>query len=1044
MISSKCPGTFQNTGIRKHLKSRWGLGIGRQDSVLLQAVTVQPDFRLKTEDETKIFLDSVVQVYINKTGIKLPTAATDASSGNGSSAIVDPRALDFLEEKQRSVMQQQIHVYAEQLGINLEASDKVVAFLQERIIELEGQIDLWNIEHGEVYASGIKPLFSSLKARTYDSWWNWAIQDLLILVHRIRIGSMALHDAEFEDLKFRLLNRSHPRLVDTMRYLLSQTGDTVLRQALEELVPNCQRSLRTPPTIVRDAVFMAPVTTIDKDGSVTYSEHLRSSVGSSGLNADSCLRLGRKSLGAWDYDETMSRMFSKVLAQASSSGFTFEGKTALLTSAGQGSIGAEMLHGFLAGGAQVIVTSSSYSPKVTKYYQDLYAHYGARGSRLVLLPFNQASQQDVEALVSYIYDKDGLSWDLDFVVPFAAISEAGRTLDNIGSKSELAHRLMLTNLLRLLGAIKKQKFSRSITSRPAQVVLPMSPNHGTFGNDGLYAESKLGLESLFEKWNSENWGDYLTLCGAIIGWTRGTALMADNDIISEGIEKLGMRTYSQQEMAFNILSLMSPSILQLSMSEPLLADLSGGMGSVSQLKEMTNRIRQGIKQTSEERQAIAKEAAIEKPTARSGASIEQQANVEFSFPQLPPDYDREIRPLSKMLQGMVDLDRVVVVTGFGEVGPYGNSRTRWRMESDGQLNHEGCIELAWIMGLIKHHSGYVDGQPYAGWLEIATGNPISDEVIKNKYEEHMLKHSGIRLMESRTADSVWDSREALYEIELERDQEPFETSEKVAHELKKAHGENIVISEIPETSQFKIILKKGARIMVPKLNSTPHTVGGQIPKGWNARTYGVPEDAINQVDPATLYPLVCAAEALQSAGIFDPCELYRYIHVSEFGNCVGSGLGGSTSMRKIYRDRYQDRPAANDVLAESFINSGPAWINMLLLSAAGPNKTPVGACATSIESLDSGYDLITSGKARACLVCGYDDMSKDVTDEFANIKATMNSTEDLACGRDPREMSRPATSTRRGFVEAEGAGIQLITSASLALEMGLPIHGIIA
>ena len=28
------------------------------------------------------------------------------------------------------------------------------------------------------------------------------------------------------------------------------------------------------------------------------------------------------------------------------------------------------------------------------------------------------------------------------------------------------------------------------------MLLPLSPNHGSFGHDGLYAESKLGLESL--------------------------------------------------------------------------------------------------------------------------------------------------------------------------------------------------------------------------------------------------------------------------------------------------------------------------------------------------------------------------------------------------------------------------------------------------------------------------------------------------------------------------------------------------------------------
>lgn len=107
------------------------------------------------------------------------------------------------------------------------------------------------------------------------------------------------------------------------------------------------------------------------------------------------------------------------------------------------------------------------------------------------MPFNQGSKQDVEALIEYIYDtkKGCLGWDLDFVVPFAAIPENGREIDSIDSKSELAHRIMLTNLLRLLGCIKTQKQERGFETRPAQVILPLSPNHGTFGNDGLYSES---------------------------------------------------------------------------------------------------------------------------------------------------------------------------------------------------------------------------------------------------------------------------------------------------------------------------------------------------------------------------------------------------------------------------------------------------------------------------------------------------------------------------------------------------------------------------
>jgi 3-oxoacyl-ACP reductase-like protein len=55
---------------------------------------------------------------------------------------------------------------------------------------------------------------------------------------------------------------------------------------------------------------------------------------------------------------------------------------------------------------------------------------------------------------------------------------------------------MLTKLLLLIGAMKNQKQQREFFSRPAQVMSPLSPNHGPFGGGSLYAECKITLEAL--------------------------------------------------------------------------------------------------------------------------------------------------------------------------------------------------------------------------------------------------------------------------------------------------------------------------------------------------------------------------------------------------------------------------------------------------------------------------------------------------------------------------------------------------------------------
>ena len=49
---------------------------------------------------------------------------------------------------------------------------------------------------------------------------------------------------------------------------------------------------------------------------------------------------------------------------------------------------------------------------------------------------------------------------LYYILPFAGIPENGRQIDGLDDKSELVHRMMLVNLLQILGAVKTKKASR--------------------------------------------------------------------------------------------------------------------------------------------------------------------------------------------------------------------------------------------------------------------------------------------------------------------------------------------------------------------------------------------------------------------------------------------------------------------------------------------------------------------------------------------------------------------------------------------------------
>lgn len=348
------------------------------------------------------------------------------------------------------------------------------------------------------------------------------------------------------------------------------------------------------------------------------------------------------------------------------------------------------------------------------------------------------------------------------------------------------------------------------------------------------------------------------------------------------------------------------------------------------------------------------------------------------------------------------------------------------------------------MGLIKYHNGPLQGKDYCGWIDAETKAPIADADVKSKYEDYIVEHTGIRVIESQEHDlTTPDKQQVLHEVVITEDLEPFEVSLETAEDFKREHGDKVVITETPD-GQYSVSLKAGTTLMIPKAVTFKNAVGAQLPTGWDPRIYGIPEDIIGQVDPITLYALVSTVEAFLSAGITDPYELYKHIHVSDLGNAVGASLGGVKSLEKMFKRRFLDRQVQKDILAETFVNTTAAWINMLLVGSSGPIRTPVGACATSLESLDTGYDLIMNGKAKAVLVGGTDALERDTAGEFANMQATIDAEKDAAAGRTPKEASRPTTTTRGGFVEAEGCGIQLLTTAKLALDMGLPIRGIIA
>ncbi|GLA42893.1 putative PKS/NRPS-like protein biosynthetic cluster [Aspergillus niger] len=1073
-ISSKMPAGFNQRSAQMYLHSKWGLEELDAMIPMCFAITVQPLSRLPDAEAAHAYLDNLIGQYAVFEGITMVPTQRRSNNENGSMEpiAINAVALRALRKEQQDLQHKQLRLLADHLQTNIGALEENSAQMADDILSLQESLEQWNAEFGEEFLEGVRPIFNAKQIRQYDSWWNWVREDLLQWLNKILLGSRDIVVSREDDHLRRILNRWDSSCTDVILDRLeissstsraSQTdGHIVLLNKILSLGIHAQG---TDPVHIHTLPPLKPIININNSGRLEYEETVRA-VGS----YTDIIRRGRISPTGttasipfvhiktrngeedWTYDAKATAMLHRVLDVGHTTGLSYVGKTVLVTGAGPSSIAVKIIQGLLAGGARVLVTTSRTVSSNARLYHKLFRKYGARGACLTVLPMNQTSKQDCEAIIEYIYGAESSAGnDLDFIIPFAAIPQTGEP-DTLGNRQELAFRGMLVNLLRLVGLVCREKENRRINTRPTMVILPLSCNEGTFGGDGLYAEAKIGLKSLFNRFHSESWSTYATICGAVMGWTRGTGLMHSSDMIAAEMEKLGVITFTRAEMAFNILALLSPAIIALAEETPVYADLTGGFGTMWNVSEYIAASRKTVAENLRLGLVLAEEEAHQEeaihgrqtdPRARELKVRNKRANLKIGFPSITR-YEHMTAGLPD-LQGMIDLSRTVVIVGFSELGPWGSSRTRWEMENQGQFSLEGYVEMAWMMGLIRHTTDDFKGQPYVGWIDVETNEPIPDDEIPRRCHRKIMENSGLRFIMPDALNRYDPSRmEFMHEVAIEDDLPPFESSKSAAEAFKLRHGDHVFVQQISDSDNYLVCMKKGAVVMVPKAVPFHPLVGGRLPRGWDPLRYGIPGDIVQEADPTTLYALCCVSEAFLSAGIKDPYEMYKHIHVSEVANCLGTGGGPMKTIQSMYRDRYLDRPVRGDIILDHFSNSMGAWVNMLLLSSSGPLKTHVGACATAIESLDSGCETIQTGKCKVAIVGGCDDYGEEVAYEFAGIKATANTREELAKGRLPGEFSRPTTSSRSGFAESAGCGVQIVMAADLALEMGLPIYGIVA
>ena len=268
------------------------------------------------------------------------------------------------------------------------------------------------------------------------------------------------------------------------------------------------------------------------------------------------------------------------------------------------------------------------------------------------------------------------------------------------------------------------------------------------------------------------------------------------------------------------------------------------------------------------------------------------------------------------------------------------------------------------------------------------------------------------------------------------------SSESDARGFAQSDPEHTLISPVPNSGDWQVTRKAGTEIRVPRTVKMSRTVGAQVPTGFDPTVYGISQDMANSVDRLALWNLVTTVDAFLTAG-FTPAELMRWVHPSLVASTQGTGIGGLTSMQRMFHGNLLGQNKPNDILQEVLPNVFAGHVVQSYIGSYGAMIHPVAACATAAVSVEEGVDKIRLGKAEFVVAGGYDDLTLEAVTGFGDMAATADTEVMRAKGISDSKFSRANDRRRLGFVESQGGGTILLARGDLALQMGLPVLAVV-
>jgi 3-oxoacyl-[acyl-carrier-protein] synthase II len=235
------------------------------------------------------------------------------------------------------------------------------------------------------------------------------------------------------------------------------------------------------------------------------------------------------------------------------------------------------------------------------------------------------------------------------------------------------------------------------------------------------------------------------------------------------------------------------------------------------------------------------------------------------------------------------------------------------------------------------------------------------------------------------------------------------------------------------TEEFWAALTQGKSGIGPitrfDASTYPTRIAGEV-RGFDETKY-VDKKEARRLDPYLKYAIATSVMAVEDAAI-DTGK----VDATRFGVCIGSGIGGITTLiegEDVRREKGPDR-VSPFVVPMLIINMAAGLVSMRF-GAKGPNSSVVTACATGNHAIGDAYKIIQRNDADVMIAGGAEAMIVPLTIAgFCSMKA-MSTRND-----EPTKASRPFDADRDGFVCGEGAGIVVLEALDHALRRDARIY----